>query len=149
MRFDALAAVLLIPLFAAALLALLPGYRITARLNVLAAFATFVSAVSLFAARPQPGPYLLVDDLNSTFIVLTTFVGFTTSVFSASYIGHELENGKLTPTFVRFYHAMYQVLMFAMNLACRQQYRPDVGGDRTCHADHGADGWHLPHPRGA
>jgi len=117
MRFDALAAVLVIPVFAAALLALLPGYRITARLNVLATFATFVSAVSLFAARPQPGPYLLVDDLNSTFIVLTRFVGFTTSVFSASYIGHELENGKLTPSFVRFYHAMYQVLMFAMNLA--------------------------------
>src|SRR6202042_3807183 len=79
--------------------------------------ATFISAISLFAARPQPGLYLRVDDLNGTFIVLTTFVGFTTSVFSASYIGHELESGKLTPTFVRFYHAMYQVLMFAMNLA--------------------------------
>ena len=49
--------------------------------------------------------------------MLTTFVGFTTSVFSASYIGHEIEIGRLTPTFVRFYHAMYQVLMFAMNLA--------------------------------
>ena len=49
--------------------------------------------------------------------MLTTFVGFTTSVFSASYIGHELETGRLTPPFVRFYHAMYQVLMFAMNLA--------------------------------
>jgi hypothetical protein len=35
--FDAVAAVLLIPLGAAALLALLPGYRLTARLNVLAA----------------------------------------------------------------------------------------------------------------
>src|SRR5580704_6645132 len=117
MRFDALAAVLLIPAFTAALLALMPGYRITARVNVLAALATLASAISLFFARPQPGPYLLVDDLNSTFIVLTTFVGFTTSVFSASYIGHELENGKLMPTFVRFYHAMYQMLMFAMNLA--------------------------------
>jgi formate hydrogenlyase subunit 3/multisubunit Na+/H+ antiporter MnhD subunit len=49
--------------------------------------------------------------------VLTTFVGFTTSVFSASYIAHELEGGRLTATFLRFYHAMYQVLMFAMNLA--------------------------------
>src|SRR5262249_34502029 len=62
-------------------------------------------------------PYLLVDDLNNVFIVLTTFVGFTTSVFSASYIGHELETGRLTPRFLRFYHAMYQLLMFAMNLA--------------------------------
>jgi hydrogenase-4 component F len=49
--------------------------------------------------------------------VLTTFVGFTTSVFSASYIGHELDIGRLTPRFLRFYHAMYQLLMFAMNLA--------------------------------
>ena len=50
------------------------------------------------------------------FIVLATFIGFTTSVFSASYIGHELEIGRLTPVYLRFYHAMYQVLMFAMNL---------------------------------
>jgi len=58
-----------------------------------------------------------VDDLNKVFIVLTTFVGFTTSAFSASYISHEIEIGRLTLTYVRFYHAMYQVLMFAMNLA--------------------------------
>jgi hydrogenase-4 component F len=117
MRFDAVAAVLLIPLLAAAALALMPGYRATARLSVLATVATFLSALSVFFIRPQPGSYLLVDDLNSTFIVLTAFVGFTTSVFSASYIGHELETGRLTPAFLRFYHAMYQVLMFAMNLA--------------------------------
>ena len=48
---------------------------------------------------------------------LTTFVAFTTSVFSASYIAHELEIGRLTPVQLRFYHAMYQILMFAMNLA--------------------------------
>src|ERR1700726_4962330 len=117
MRFDALAAVLLIPLFAAALLALLPGYRATARINVLATALTLICALSLLFGRPQPNPYLLVDDLNGTFIVLTTFVGFTTSIFSASYIGHELDIGRLTPSSVRFYHAMYQVLMFAMNLA--------------------------------
>jgi hydrogenase-4 component F len=68
-------------------------------------------------SRGRAGAYLLVDDLNGTFIVLTTFVAFTTSVFSLSYIGHELEIGRLTPPYVRFYHAMYQVLMFAMNLA--------------------------------
>ena len=28
-----------------------------------------------------------------------------------------IEIGRLTPTIVRFYHAMYQILMFAMNLA--------------------------------
>src|SRR5471032_1078848 len=116
--FDALSAILLIPVGAAALLALLPGYRLSARLNVLATLLTLAAALSLFLfERPEPGQYLLVDDLNVVFIVLNTFVGFTTSVFSASYIAHELEIGRLTPNYLRFYHAMYQVLMFAMNLA--------------------------------
>jgi hydrogenase-4 component F len=115
--FDPTAAVLLIPIVTAAVLAALPGYRLTSRLNVLATLASFLSALALFFDRPAPGPYLLVDDLNNVFIVLTTFVGFTTGVFSASYIGHEIEIGRLTPAHVRFYHAMYQVLMFAMNLA--------------------------------
>jgi hydrogenase-4 component F len=117
MRFDALAALLLVPAIAAATLALLPGYRLTARLNVFATLLTLLSAVSLFVVEPKSGNYLLIDDLNKVFIVLTTFVGFTTSVFSASYIHHEIEIGRLTPVFVRFYHAMYQALMFAMNLA--------------------------------
>jgi len=117
MAIDALTGVLAIPAIAAALLAALPGYRITARINVVATGLTLLCALSLFFRRPEPGTYLLVDDLNATFIVLTTFVGFTTSIFSASYIGHELEIGRLTPPFVRFYHAMYQVLMFGMNLA--------------------------------
>ena len=113
----ALVAILVVPAAAAAILALLPGYRVTARLNVAASLLTFVVALTLFAARPEPGQYLLVDDLNVVFIALNTFVAFTTSVFSASYIGHELETGRLTPVYLRFYHAMYQTLMFAMNLA--------------------------------
>ncbi len=117
MSFNAVTAVLAIPAVAAALLALLPGYWLSARLNVLATLLTFLAALSLFFERPPVGPYILVDDLNNVFIVLTTFVGFTTSMFSASYIEHELETGRLTPAFLRFYHAMYQVLMFAMNLA--------------------------------
>ncbi len=117
MKFDAVIGVLLIPAVSACLLAILPGYRLTSRLNVLAAFLTFATAVSLFVVEPASGPYLLVDDLNKAFIVLTTFVAFTTSAFSASYIGHEIEIGRLKLGYVRFYHAMYQVLMFGMNLA--------------------------------
>jgi hydrogenase-4 component F len=117
MTVDALTAILLIPTISAAGLALLPGYRLAARLNVVAALLTFVTALSLFVVEPVSGQYLLVDDLNKVFIVLTTFIGFTTSVFSASYIEHEIDIGRLTPAFLRFYHAMYQALMFSMNLA--------------------------------
>jgi len=78
---------------------------------------TLLAALSLLIAKPATGPFLLVDDLNIVFIVLNTLVGFTTSVFSASYIAHELETGRLSTTQLRFYHAMYQILLFAMNLS--------------------------------
>src|SRR5437868_5825650 len=110
-------AVLTIPAVSAAILAFLPDDRTSARLNALASFLTFSCALVLLVTRPAPGSFLIVDDLNIVFIVLSTFVGFTTSVFSGSYIAHELEIGRLTPTYLRFYHAMYQVLMFGMNLA--------------------------------
>jgi hydrogenase-4 component F len=112
------AAVLGIPLVAAAVLALLPHHRAAALVNVGATLLTFLAASALLVAPPTPATsYLLVDELNIVFIALSSFVGFTTSIFSASYIGHELEIGRLTPTHLRFYHAMYQILMFAMNLA--------------------------------
>ena len=109
--------VLAIPGAAILLLTALPGYRLSARVNALASFATLVAALSLLGARAEPGLFLLVDDLNVAFIVINALVGFTTSVFSASYIGHEIESGHLRESYVRFYHAMYQAMMLGMNLA--------------------------------
>jgi hydrogenase-4 component F len=111
------AVVLLTPAGAVVVLALIPGYRVTSRLNVLASLVTFAAAVLLLGWRPPTGQFLIVDDVNVVFIVLNALVGFTTSVFSASYIAHELEIGRLTPVSLRFYHAMFQGMMGAMNLA--------------------------------
>jgi hydrogenase-4 component F len=110
-------AILVVPAVGAVLLAFLPDDRTTARLNILGTLLTLLCAIALFFVRPAPSLFLIVDDVNVVFIVLNTFVGFTTSVFSATYIAHELETGHLTPAYLRFYHAMYQTLMFAMNLA--------------------------------
>ena len=117
MNINPLIFVLAIPAFAAAFLAVVPDYRISSRVNVLASFATLLAALSLFVHHPEPDSYFLIDDLNIVFIVLSTFVGFSTSVFSATYIAHELEIGRLTSAYLRFYHAMYQIMMFGMNLA--------------------------------
>jgi len=110
-------AILAVPICSAALLVLFRDDRVTGWLNAAASFLTFLASTSLFFVRPDLEPYLTVDDVNVVFILLNTFVAFTTSVFSASYIAHELDTGRLTPAYLRFYHAMYQVLMFAMNLA--------------------------------
>ncbi|MGZ8312687.1 MAG: hydrogenase 4 subunit F [Allosphingosinicella sp.] len=114
---NGVALVLAIPFASAMLLLLLRSYRLSARLNAVSSLLTLLASLSLLAARPAPGDYLLVDDLNIVFIILNAFVGFTTSLFSASYIAHELEIGRLTGGHLRFYHAMYQVLLFGMNLA--------------------------------
>ena len=113
----AMTALLVVPASAGLLLVVLSGYRLGARLNVGAALVSLLAAVTLFQARPDANLYLRVDDFNIYLIVLNNLVSFTTSVFSASYIAHELETGRLTPAYLRFYHATYQALIFAMNLA--------------------------------
>ncbi len=104
-------------MIAAATLACIANYRVSARINAVASFATLLGAASFLAIRPPVGTLLFIDDLNVVFIVVNAFVGFTTSVFSASYIGHEIDSGRLTQNHIRFYHAMFQSMMFGMNLA--------------------------------
>jgi len=110
-------ALLLIPALSAALLLLVPQPRLSAGLNSLASCLTFLAAVVLVVDQPASTPWILIDPFNSLLVVLTAFVGLTCSLFSASYLGHEVENGHLRPEQIRFYHAMYQAFMLTMLLA--------------------------------
>jgi hydrogenase-4 component F len=109
--------ILATPAGAAILLAILPGYRLAARLNVLAAALTLAASVVPFFARPATTPFLLIDDFNIYLVALTAFVAFTTSLFSARYVLHEVSIGRLPAANLRFYHAMYQAFCFTMLLA--------------------------------
>jgi len=109
--------VLMSPAIAIPVLALISNYRLGAALNVLASAITMVAGISLLFAPRARTDLFVVDDFNIYLVTLTTFVGFTTSVFSASYIAHEIEIGRLTPIYLRFYHALYQAMMAAMNVA--------------------------------
>lgn len=60
--------------------------------------------------------YFIVDSFNVYLIVLTAFVGLTTSIFSAPYMDHEKVIGKLTDKRLKLYYSMYQGFMFAMFL---------------------------------
>jgi hydrogenase-4 component F len=109
--------VTVIPFAAAALLTLVPDYRLSSLGNVGAMLATFVAGLSLLFVGRGSSVYFIVDEVNILFVILNTLVGLTTAVFSANYIGHEIETGKLTAHFVRFYHAMFLAMIGAMNLA--------------------------------
>jgi hydrogenase-4 component F len=114
---DQVYAVIVIPFASAAILAILPGYRLTSALNVFASFLTLLAGLNLLRTGNSTDPYLIIDEVNIVFIVLNTLVGFTAAWFSASYIGHEIEIGRISRGAVRFYHAMYQVMIGAMNVA--------------------------------
>ncbi|MEQ1531042.1 MAG: hydrogenase 4 subunit F [Methylococcales bacterium] len=58
----------------------------------------------------------LIDPFNVYLIVLTAFVGFTTSLFSNPYMANEKEIGKLTDARLKMYYSMYQGFMLAMYL---------------------------------
>jgi hydrogenase-4 component F len=114
---DPLQAVLGVPLFGAAVLVLVPRHRVAARLNVVFSLGALAAALSLFWQDAMATDLIFIDDFNIYLVALTAFVAFTTSLFSASYIDHEVETGRLTPIRLRFYHAMYQGFIFTMLLA--------------------------------
>jgi hydrogenase-4 component F len=114
---GAVEVILVVPAVAIPILALISSYRVGAALNVAACALTFGAAIALLFTGHLRSDLIIIDDFNIFLIILTTFVGFTTSIFSASYLAHEIGSGRLTPSFLRFYHAMYQALMGAMSAA--------------------------------
>ncbi len=114
---NPLAFILGTPIAAALLFAVLTSYRAAARLNALASLLTFAASLFPFFARPATTDFFLIDDFNIYLIALTAFVAFTTSLFSARYVLHEVAIGRLQPRYLRFYHSMYQGFTFTMLLA--------------------------------
>jgi hydrogenase-4 component F len=115
---NVLPLILGIPFVSAALLAFVANHRLGGWINAGASLATLLASLLLLAFEtPEPSHFAFIDDFNIYLVILTSFVAFTAAWFSAGYIAHEIETGRLTRAYLRFYHAMYQVLIFSMLLA--------------------------------
>ena len=106
-----------VPLGSAGFLAVLRDWRVATWVNVAAAAVTFISSLLLLEHRPAATRLLFIDDFNVYLVVLTSFVGLTTAIFSAAYIARETDSARLSPLHLRFYHSMYQAFLFTMLLA--------------------------------
>ena len=110
--------VVLVPLASAALLAVIPGYRISARAErARQPGRRCCSRSACCWTGPATGHYLLVDDLNIVFILLNMLRRLHHQRVQRQLHRHELETGRLTARYLRFYHAMFQLMLFGMNLA--------------------------------
>ena len=111
------AVVPLVPLIAAVVLALVPAWRIASWINVAASVATFAAACALVRFAPARGPFILADPLAIHLVLLTSFVGLTTSFVSVRYVQAEVALGRLDAPRLRVYHALYQAFIGFMLLA--------------------------------
>jgi len=118
---SALSWILILPLAGAHLLAIIRNLQWAGWLNVLISTATFIATLALAFTVVEEGVLLSglfrVDDFNVYLLVLTAFVGMTTTIFSRPYMQHVCDSGRINHRGMRLYHSMFQTFMFTMLLA--------------------------------
>jgi hydrogenase-4 component F len=111
-----------VPLCAAAILAFIGDRKFAPEINILGSAATLVAGLGLALEVYLQGPMLaggkffFVDAFNIYLSVLTAFVSMTTAMFSRGYMRRERSHGRVGHVGMRFYHAMFQLFIFAMLL---------------------------------
>jgi hydrogenase-4 component F len=113
---------LVVPLVAALVLAFIGDRKLAPEVNIAGSAATFIAGIDLamdvYAHGPMlaGGKFFFVDAFNVYLAVLTSFVSMTTAIFSRRYMRRERQHGRVGHVGMRFYHAMFQLFMFAMLL---------------------------------
>lgn len=113
---------LLVPLVASVILAFVGDRKFAPEINIAGSAATFIAGAGLALQVYEQGPMLaggkffFVDAFNVYLSVLTSFVSMTTAIFSRRYMRREREHGRVGHLGMRFYHAMFQLFIFAMLL---------------------------------
>src|SRR5512147_1031171 len=113
---------LVVPLAAAIILAFVGDRRYAPEINIIGSAANFAAGLGLALEVYVQGPMLaggkffFVDAFNVYLAVLTSFVSMTTAIFSRRYMRVEREHGRVSHIRMRFYHAMFQLFIFAMLL---------------------------------
>jgi hydrogenase-4 component F len=111
-----------ISFFSAVVLAFVGDRKFAPEINILGSAATFAAGAALAIQVYFEGPiitggkFFFVDAFNVYLTVLTSFVSMTTAIFSRRYMRWEREHGRVGHWGMRFYHAMFQMFIFAMLL---------------------------------
>ncbi|PKL52607.1 MAG: hydrogenase 4 subunit F [Nitrospira bacterium HGW-Nitrospira-1] len=113
---------LVAPLLAAVALGFVGDRKFAPEINILGSALTFLAglvlALKVYYGGPMlaGGKFFFVDAFNVYLCVLTSFVSMTTAIFSRRYMRREREHGSVGHWGMRFYHAMFQLFIFAMLL---------------------------------
>jgi len=109
------------PLVGGMLLALVPRLNWAGWINVLVSLISLIASVILAFEVAQHdvvhGWGFRIDAFNIYLLVLTAFIGVTTSIFSRPYMQYVCSSGLTNSLGMRLYHTMYQIFLFTMLLA--------------------------------
>jgi hydrogenase-4 component F len=118
---NALLLTVFAPLAGAVLLASVRRLGPAGWINVTVSAVTFAASLALAWQVAETGAVqgftFRVDAFNIYLLVLTAFVGMTTSIFSRPYMRHVCDTGRTNEPGMRLYHVMYQAFLFTMVLA--------------------------------
>ena len=112
-----------ISILGAIALAFIGDWKYAPEVNIASSLLTFVVSVILALQVYDQGgslagsAYFFIDYLNISLVVMTTLVSTTTAIFSRRYMRLERQHGRVGHWRMRFYHAMFQLFIFAMLLA--------------------------------
>ena len=107
---------------AAVILAFVGDRKYAPEINIACSLVTFAVSIALaiqvynHGSFIAGGKFFFIDAFNVYLVVLTSFVSMTTAIFSRRYMRREREHGRVGHWGMRFYHAMFQLFIFAMLL---------------------------------
>ena len=107
---------------AAVILAFVGDRKYAPEINIACSLVTFAVSIVLAVQVYNHGSFIaggkffFIDAFNVYLVVLTSFVSMTTAIFSRRYMRREREHGRVGHWGMRFYHAMFQLFIFAMLL---------------------------------
>jgi hydrogenase-4 component F len=113
---------LLAPLVTALALFLLKRRRYLESVSVAGSIGTFLfsiwAAAEAYGSGSVSNGIWYMDALSAFMVVMISFVGLLASLYSVSYMRHEVEAGEVAPERLRLYYMFLQVFMLTMLLVC-------------------------------
>lgn len=113
---------LLTPIITAALCYVLKNRRAIEAVNIIGA--GIVLAIGAYAAygvfttgTVEYGLWYL-DALGAYMLIIISFIGFLTAIYSIGYIGHEYDHKEIDFGKLRYYYLFFHVFIFTMILVC-------------------------------
>lgn len=108
----------LLPALAALALFVIRAETLARLLNIGTSAAMLAASLALaLSPAPRQAGFLAADGLSLFFLLLSAFIGATSSLFSDGYLALERRAGRLSARGRRLYHAMFQGLMASLALA--------------------------------